>query len=489
MWSADDQPPEQTDTVLKAHLKNGDVYVFDHWQFHNQTRRIGGMGFHYDMNRTLKEKGMLSVSIDDVALFESNKPVKSPFIAALALITAGSIAMTVVCLTNPKTCFGSCPTFYVPGANGPILAAEAFSDAVAPSLAKRDLDALFHAQLKSSDLVMRVTNEALETHVIDRTNLLAATRPHGGRVLATSDGRLLKAVAFEEPQQCRADEGDCRDTMGKSDGSERWSLTEATDLATKETIDLEFAPSPDDSMPYGFLVEARQTFVTTFLMYQALAYLGSRTGPMLAALSSTTNGPPEALAGIGKLFEMLGGIELLVEDGRGGWQPVGRFNETGPIASDVQLIEVPKGLSARRLRLRITKGYYRIDRIARVRIAGPATVTQVPLAAIVTKHGDAAGAQAWLAGKAPQLVTQPGDDHALHFRLPDNYGDLDLFLDSHGYYIEWMRSEWLKEENFPRFLQMVSFPSQALRNLAPAFKRVEPGFEDAFWKSRYVKTP
>ncbi|MEP7228190.1 MAG: hypothetical protein ABI785_12560, partial [Gemmatimonadales bacterium] len=62
----------------------------------------------------------------------------------------------------------------------------------------------------------------------------------------------------------------------------------------------------------------------------------------------------------------------------------------------------------------------------------------------------------------------------------------ELFLESRGYYLEWMRREWLAEENLALAAQILLDPAGALRTLAPAFKRQEPEMERLFWNSRYV---
>jgi len=62
-----------------------------------------------------------------------------------------------------------------------------------------------------------------------------------------------------------------------------------------------------------------------------------------------------------------------------------------------------------------------------------------------------------------------------------------LFLESRGYYLEWIRKEWIAEEN-PAFLaQMFLNPEAALRRLAPQFKEVEAKMENYFCRSRYAK--
>jgi hypothetical protein len=106
-----------------------------------------------------------------------------------------------------------------------------------------------------------------------------------------------------------------------------------------------------------------------------------------------------------------------------------------------------------------------------------------------TEHGDARAAAAWLAGERPALVTGPGDSHRLTYLLPRGHDParLELFLQSRGYYLEWMREQWLAEESPRRAALLFDQPARALRDLAPAFKAVEPHIEAMFWSSRYAR--
>jgi hypothetical protein len=60
----------------------------------------------------------------------------------------------------------------------------------------------------------------------------------------------------------------------------------------------------------------------------------------------------------------------------------------------------------------------------------------------------------------------------------------ELFLESTGYYYEWMRQEWLPEENAAKAAQFLYAPATALRILAPLFKAREAGMDSVFWRSR-----
>ena len=77
--------------------------------------------------------------------------------------------------------------------------------------------------------------------------------------------------------------------------------------------------------------------------------------------------------------------------------------------------------------------------------------------------------------------------YRLTFRLPPGDSPLELFLESEGFYYEWMRAEWLAEEDPAMAALALANPAEALRRLAPAYKAEEPFLEGAFWASRFRK--
>lgn len=59
------------------------------------------------------------------------------------------------------------------------------------------------------------------------------------------------------------------------------------------------------------------------------------------------------------------------------------------------------------------------------------------------------------------------------------------FLESEGYYLEWSRSEWVKDKNIARLTQMGVSPESYFRKNAKAYKEYEKTMEREFWDSRY----
>lgn len=460
---------------LKAHMKNGDVFVFERWQIDEARRAITGRGEHHGPDRSLVAKSTFTIRFDDVALYETNTIVTSPGVAALAVISGLSAVVTIACLSNPKACFGSCPTFYATAdGGGPVLQAEGFSEAIAPSLEQRDVDALWRTTGRAGPLTVRMTNEAYETHVVKEANVLAVPRPPGGRVLSTGD-RFYAASSLQPPTACTAPEGSCLETLGALDQRERLSLADEHDLATRETVELGF---PAVRGRVGIVLGARQGMMTTFLLYQGLAYLGTQATGWLATLERDH----ASLAAGRALKHLIGGIEVQVlRDGV--WETVGSVEEVGPLATDVHLVLLPAGTTGDRIRLRMPKGAWRIDSVAIAQITGEVTPRRLAPRAIRGELGPYGPGRE--PARAFPIVTMPGDRYDFAYDLPA--GEHELFLETRGYYLEWMRREWLHEENPVSALRMLLDPAGTLRALAPAYKRVEPEIENLFWRSRYAR--
>ena len=478
------QVKPQESPYLKAHYKNGNVAILSQWSFDPAKNEVAGFGELRDMHRKSLSSGPMRIPVGDVAIFESNKKVANGGVfAAMTLVTVASAAVTIACLANPKACFGSCPTFYVSDGGKDYLAAEGFSESVAPSLEATDVDALWRAKFTGNTAHLRVTNEALETHAIRQANLLVARKPANGRVLATPDGHYREAFEFSPPLSCVASEGDCLSAVRASDALERISVTDGKDLATKETVDLTFDPAPT-SEQRGILLEVRQGFITTYLFYQALAYMGRSAGSYIAAMEQ---GSGEVRDKARALYHLLGGIEVQTRDGRGEWKTVGTYLETGPLAREVQVVPLPIGQNGRSIRLIMARGHFRLGQVALVSLGQTVSPERIAPFTIATIHGDADSAQQWIAGGTPFLTTLPGDEHVLTYQLPTEGNNLEFFLETRGYYLEWMRQSWLAEESDWKLGKLFTWPAMAMKDLAPIYKQIEPTIEKLFWESRYVR--
>jgi len=313
--------------ILKAHMVSGELFILDSWRVSDDGARLTGTGTRYSMRREPMGSGPVSIAVSDVALVETNRPDKvgSGGTAVLAVMSTVFGGLSFYCLANPKSCFGSCPTFYLDGDDErPV--AEGFSASIARALEARDVDALGPTASGQRRLRVTMRNEAFETHVVRRVRLRVAERPPGGRVLAGVDGRFYPATRLVAPRSCRGDEGDCLAGLAAVGGEERLSPADPRDLATRETVELEFPPTGG---ALGLVVGGRQTLLSTHLFYQTMAWLGSRAGDYLAALER--GGPAQAGRAMG-MARVLGGVEAEVSEGGGEWRPIQRHGFGGHAA-------------------------------------------------------------------------------------------------------------------------------------------------------------
>jgi hypothetical protein len=462
-------------------MKSGELLVLEEWRIADDGASIAGKGARYSASREVLGKGPLAAPLNEVALFESNNRETVGNLASIGLVVLTTVWGTVstICAIDPKSCFGSCPTFYAEGnKDRPI--AEGFSASIARTLEARDVDALPDPALRGGRLRLVMRNEALETHAIRRVRLLAVPKPAGGRVFAAADGRFFPATAWYPPSTCRGPEGDCLPQVAGAGGGERWSSADDDDLAAREEVTLSFDHAPRKA---GLVIGARQSLMTTFVFYQTLAFLGADAGEWLAAMErSGADGAQRAMA----MARILGGIEADVAEADGSWRPIGRFDEAGPISGDVQVVpfEAPPG--PLRVRLRMAKGHWRVDWVALADLQLPAPVRAIePERVERAGHTDAAALSS-LRGNRRRLVTLPGDQYRLTFRI-DIAGPSELFLESEGYYYEWLRADWRNEAD-PAMVSLIARrPSEALRRLAGSFKVREADADRVFWSSRFAR--
>ena len=466
---------------LKAHLNDGSVALFTQWTFDEPHKQVMGYGVLFNADREIEKEGQDTITLDRIALFETNEIIPSGASGAMAVITVGSAVVSIACLTNPKACFGSCPTFYAEDGGGMSLMAEGFSASILPSLEATDIDHLYTAKPSSQLFELKVTNEALETHVIRSVSLLAIPRPNGKRIFISPDNQFFSAENITAPKSCVGSEGEHAELLQSFDKLERFSLADSFDLAERETLIVSFDAVPAGKI--GLVASFRQTLLTTYLFYQTLAYFGNSAAAMLAKCESS-----DLKDYIGKPGQILGGIEILLPNEKGKLIKVGEFGETGPIATNIQLLPLPNDLPfPHTLYIRMAKGMWRINHLALASIDTAVEPLRVMPSRVLLANNNDLETLKGLIEKTKPLVTFPGDEYKIVFELPQDYDRYEIFLQSRGYYLEWLREEWLADENIDKGIEMFTQPEKSMKSEALRFKNIEPTMETSFWGSKYVK--
>lgn len=479
----DYQTLDQRSPYLKAHMKNCRVFVLSGWLIGQDEQTVAGHGALLGVNRDTLQTGDFTVSIDSVAIFETNVVQTSPAVAALTIVTGISAAITVACLSNPKSCFGSCPTFYNADDTSGVLHAEGYSSSIAPALEATDLDALARLRPEDSTLRLAMTNEALETHVVRQVDLIVVEQgSKSGRVFKDTMGNFWQAEKLQPPSMSLAAEGDATALLAEMDGEERFSLADSTNLAAQEIITLEFESRQTGQA--GVVIACRQTLLSTYLLYQTLSYMGNKVADWFALLNKHPRDPKDT-----KLSNMLGNIEILAADSAGTWQVVGSVGEHGPLATDVYVVPLPPAVQSNpaRFQLRMNRGNWRIDYVALASLSGTIGSRRVKPARVMRAEIADDRALELLLDERFVLTTLPGDKYILEYNLPEDVQYPEVFLESRGYYLEWMRQEWLAEESPGQVAGILFSTESMLRKLAPEYKKVESRMEETFWRSRFAK--
>jgi hypothetical protein len=481
------KPVDDVHMYLKVHMKDGGLYLLDQWFILDSTRILKAHGEYFDPGRKLRPvsvDSLITINLDEVALFETNK-VKGleGMVAGMTLIMAPTTIVTIICILDPKACFGSCPTFYAWNGSKMKLMAEGFSSSIAKVFEKSDVDMLYQAVTTGKEFRLQVTNEALETHLLKYADLLVFPRDEEERIFATHDMKYYKTNEIVHPSSCIAPEGDCFEKVLEMDQVERYSLADPSDLLRKETIDVTFTNVSDGKK--GLVIGSRQSLMTTFLFYQAMAHAGSK---MPYYFGQVENGNKYLKNRLSRIWDLLGGIEILVQNEAGEWEKAGTVDEMGPIAADLHLVPLP-GISSdkTRIRIRMTRGLWRLDYLALAGMDEQVYPEKISPALVLKDSLVDEKAKKLLLDSAQYLVTFPGDRYELVYELPDTGEKYEVFLKTRGYYIEWMRENWIEKEDPLKLAIMFTFPRQYMKMMAPEFKKIEPFMEEAFWGSRYVQ--
>lgn len=477
---------------FKVHLKNGDVSLLENWEMTATQDSLNGEGQLFDFNRKQIHEGKISLAVNEIAIIETNqievlKEKEKSVITSLSILTGINLIGDVLCFSNPKACYGSCPTFYIQDQQlVRSAAAEGFSSSIAPSLEKRDFDALkYRTSANSFSIIMK--NEALETHCINELQLHAVPKKKSEYVFQNQFGNYYRCGELQPFEQISIDEKAKAAALQYLDGIEFYSPTDSFDLSSKEEIILEFPKLAKGD--YGIVVNFRQTLLTTFLLYSGIAYMGDEVGDYFARIE--TKG--QVKKQLDNLFDRLGKIKLSVWDERHKkWQYLDELFETGPIASNLVIVPIQHVIPQNKklkVKVEITKGLWRIDYLGLVPILSNAQANVSIPSILEAIDGENYPIEKIQADDKDYLVTLPGNEYQITFELPELQADqeYELFLSSKGYYLEWVREDWIRGKDLVKLKKMLLNDDATWFQLAKEYKSMESEMETVFWGSKYSK--
>jgi hypothetical protein len=215
----------------------------------------------------------------------------------------------------------------------------------------------------------------------------------------------------------------------------------------RDFVDLTLPVGPGDE-EVTLSLRARNTLLNSLLFYDVmLADAGTRALDWLGRDLDRIGGALD----LGTWYQDRLGMRILVDDG-GRWEEVTHLSDVGPIVwKELAVpVPVPSRAASVRVRLEFVADSWLIDR---VKVSGPSrrpSVAVTRLARVVDANGslDEAARSRLRSVDDDYLETRPGQRYSLEFDMPPQpeAQARTLLLGTQGYYVEWIRGQWLGED-------------------------------------------
>jgi len=444
------ETPIEISSPVKAHLFDGSTVVFPEGvSVYDGSVHGKGENFNIALENN---KFIDEIALDEIAAMESfQTPVNvAATTAASTVSTAGWIALGGLAAF---ALFGSCPTVYSADSGEAILEAELFSYSIAPSFQARDIDKLNLKHVQNGYFELDFRNEMLETHYIDQLEILEVTHAANQAAYPDSTGRPIVVGTTVAPVSAVDQNGrNILPEVASADG-QVWSATSNrlanVDLQDfHDSLDFEFS-LPKDSGEIALVLHMRNSMLNTVLLYDVM--LKEQSFAALDWMGHDLNHLGNR-AELGLWYrENMGMTVSIWRDGE--FHKVGRIGDQGPIAWSERafVLDAPRGDSLK-VRLTFVADNWRIDQVALAIDTQRGKVRTIPVAVAKSLEEHRPDIPEYLAQPdETYLITRPGESVQLGFDVGESKQSRTFFLASEGYYMEWMRSEWLAEEHRRKF--------------------------------------
>jgi hypothetical protein len=473
----------------KVHLKDYSTVVLPEG-YRVVGNSLNGKGTRYFLDGKDQSSNSISVVLDSIAAVTSYFPsLNSRANAAWAVLGITGIPMSIIgyyCAACPKCCFGSCPTVYTVQGGDTVLSAELFSHAIASTLESSDIDRLAASVEGGKPWAVKITDEALETHWLNKFQLLTVRHRASEIVLPRGKDSLLIAWDVSPPLTMFSAAGtDVRAALAACDSSHY--RTGASPPNVKEDwVEVVF-PTPSERDSVALVVRTRNTLLSTVLLYDVV--LGSQ-GIDAVAWTERMNTDSAYAARFRYLYEFFSGVRVqqFTSDG---WKESGRICDAGPLAWRQAAIVVPvaPSQSVQRIRLCFYPDNQLIDMVG-VAAGYRQPQQQDVIVLCPLRITDGTGREhpelAYLIAEADSLYveTNPGDVYWLRYHLPDSPIPLAVFARSQGHYTEWVRAAWIARSDQGEYRFNLDDVPAVLAQLTTRWEKCRGEIEEQFFQSR-----
>jgi hypothetical protein len=483
----------QINVPTKIHLLDGGVILCpDGFFFHRDT--IQAIGARSSLSRADATNGIWVIALDSVAAMEyfdkSVHGARSFGGFLLGVSATADIGMGAIFIL--KAIFGSCPTVYSFNGHQERLEAECFSYSIGRNFEMADLDRLNSQRAEDGRVVLRVKNEALETHYINEFTVCYADHPQGTEVFPTDDGGILAASHLVSPTSAVNSDGkDILETIHNRDSLvyKSDSASASRMFAEKRRDWIEFTvPLPPKSSSVVVALHVKNSLENTVLLYDVMM---RNQGLNVLEWSQDVNESKWYAWRLAHWYKEFSGMELLVQQD-GQYIRSGKIFDTGPIAWKLVAVQLPLKTheDTLKIRLQFLPDNWVIDWVGFDFSGTPAP--DLKKAACVDAKGNMNSSANNIIDAIREdddnyFVTYPGEFADLSFQVPNQdslkHSERTFFVHSKGYYVEWVRPEWVRiRPNVPGF--DISQSDEMARLSSQLWLSKKNRFEDQFYRNR-----
>ncbi|HMS64664.1 MAG TPA: hypothetical protein PKD83_05350 [Ignavibacteria bacterium] len=484
----------QITTPSKCHTFDGSVIIYREG-FNVVQNNILGTGWRYYFDGNEEIINVTSFPLDSIIAITTYDDLTGG--RAIANVSLGLVptvigAAVIYCAICPKCCFGSCPTIYTFDIDVPSLETELFSSSISRMLEGDDLDKLKQKIPENGIYEIKITNEAMETHYIDKFNLILAEHPSGTNIFPNINKGLTIMNTPLPPENVFNSVGKeitktiyIEDTLSYRSGMEM-----VNELKSGPKYDwIAFTSSvPENAVKAKLLVRYRNTLLSTILFYDVV--LGSQGIKAVEWIEKMNNDAVYA-QDFKMIYDNFSGMQLEKFE-NGEWISAGIFPDAGPICWKDAAAEIPvlnTDEKELRLRVKFIPDNFMIDYIGIEFCSSEenkiAVMNLIPSGVINNSKDNFIQIYKKLeSADKNYLITGPGDSYSFIYKI-EKRNDIEqsLLISSKGYYNEWLRGSWIKNDSMRQAFNLYNI-NENLRNLAESWEMNKTLIESEFFHTR-----
>lgn len=454
---------------------------------------INGLGELYTLTGSHASMDILKIPVTEVSALTKYDTRSSPggvFASFLhGFLGSAMTGLSIYCLVCPKCCFGSCPTIYTYDGKRYTLEAELFSHCISKQLEDDDVDFLIEPVPADGVYRLRMTNEALETHYVNKLSMFAAYHPKGTQLYPTSERGLVAVGKLIEPTRVVNRSGvDVSELVRFADTlcyrSDEGGILQMASSDPGDWLDVK-VDVPVGAQSIRFVVRLRNTLLSTELLYNVV--LASQG---FEALAWTDRMDTDSIyaAQFRQVYKFFSGVAVKVHR-NDKWIQKATIADVGPLAWKTVAINIPVEKPGEQwVRFQFVPDNFMIDMIA---VDSSPESYQSPLVKEIrpSEVKDNSGAvrndiMTLIENDDDKyLITNPGESYRFAYPVTKPSGlEVTVFVRSKGYYTEWIRGGWVRDQQQDYQFDL-SAPEKTLQYLAMRWleekKEIEAKFFDA----------